>query len=286
VKILTLNLLNDLSRWDERKNLIAQGVNDLQPDLIALQEVKLPLNTAQWLADQLNNHGRDVASQRLYSAQDQGRDVPPERLYKVHLCPKTGRAKNHEGIAIVSRLPVEGEAHLDLQRQGRVAQYVRLAIGDRRLLFANTHLYWEPGESKERMNQVERLLEWLRTTPADAAIVCGDFNSEPHHAATKRMRKHFSSAHQTSHGKEPDHTCPTPLTSKRNKVEQLARSMRQKMLNIVAHQNSSWRGTLDYIFVNDGVSVKACDVVLNKPAPHDPTLYPSDHFGLMATLEL
>ncbi|MBI5715489.1 MAG: endonuclease/exonuclease/phosphatase family protein, partial [Chloroflexi bacterium] len=144
LKVLTINLLNDLSRWDERKNLIAQGVNDLQPDLIALQEVKLPLNTAQWLADQLNDYGRDVA---------------PQRLYTVHLCPKTGKAKNREGIAILSRLPIEGEAHLDLQRQGRVAQYVRLKIKDKRLIVANTHLYWEPGESKERMNQVERLLE-------------------------------------------------------------------------------------------------------------------------------
>jgi endonuclease/exonuclease/phosphatase family metal-dependent hydrolase len=57
-------------------------------------------------------------------------------------------------------------------------------------------------------------------------------------------------------------------------------------LNFAAHQNPAWRGTLDYIFVNDGVNVKACDVVLNKPAPHDPTLYPSDHFGLIATLEI
>lgn len=261
IKILTINLLNDLSRWDERKNLIAQGVNDLQPDLIALQEVKLPLNTAQWLADHIGG-------------------------YTVHLCPKTGRAKDREGIAILSRLPVEGEAHLDLQRQGRVAQYVRLEIGDRRLVFANTHLYWEPGESTERYKQVERLLEWLRTTPADAAIVCGDFNGEPEQLSIKRMRKHFASAHQASHGKEPDYTCPTPLTSKRNKVEQFARDVRHKVLNLVAHQDPLWRGTLDYIFVNDGVNVKACDVVLNKPAPHDPTLYPSDHFGLTATLEI
>ncbi|MBI5080809.1 MAG: hypothetical protein HZB17_05845, partial [Chloroflexi bacterium] len=31
LKVLTINLLDDLSRWEERKNLIAQGVNDLQP---------------------------------------------------------------------------------------------------------------------------------------------------------------------------------------------------------------------------------------------------------------
>ncbi|MEK9162987.1 MAG: endonuclease/exonuclease/phosphatase family protein [Chloroflexota bacterium] len=260
-KVLTLNLLNDLSRWDERKNLIAQGVNDLQPDLIALQEVKLPLNTAQWLADHIGG-------------------------YTVHLCPKTGKAKNREGIAILSRLPVEGEAYLDLQRQGRVAQYIRLKINDRRLIFANTHLYWEPGESKERMKQVERLLEWLRTTPADAAIVVGDFNGEPDQLSIKRMRKQFTSAYQASHGKEPDYTCPTPLTSKRNLIEETARSVRHAFLNLKTNRALHWRGTLDYIFVNDGVNVKACDVVLNKPAPHDPTLYPSDHFGLMAELIL
>ena len=277
MKVLTLNLLNDLSRWDERKNLIAQGVSDLQPDLIALQEVKLPLNTAQWLADELNNR----------------RDDPPGRLYKMYLCPKSGRAKNHEGIAILSRLPVEGETHLDLQRQGRVAQYVRLKTKDKRLIVANTHLYWEPGESKERMNQVERLLEWLRTTPADAVIVCGDFNGEPDQLSIKRMRKHFASAHQAAHGKEPAYTCPTPLDNKRNPVKQMTRaawSLSWRLNAILAgkakNAASDWRGTLDYIFVNDGVNVNACNVVLNKPAPYDPTLYPSDHFGLMADLTL
>jgi len=275
LKALTINLLNDLSRWDERKNLIAQGVNGLQPDLITLQEVKLPLNTAQWLADQLNQSGH--------------RDRP----YTVHLCPKSGKAKDHEGIAVLSRLPVDGEAHLDLQRQGRVAQYVRIKINDRRLIFANTHLYWEPGESKERLKQVERLLEWLRTTPADTVIVCGDFNSEPHHSATKRMRKHFSSAYQAFHGKEPDYTCPTPLTNRQDGMEQLARAAWSISWRFAAvlkgrtkNASRNWRGTLDYIFVNNGIKVKSCDVVLNQPALQDATLYPSDHFGLVAELIL
>lgn len=275
IKVLTLNLLNDLSRWDERKNLITQGVNNLQPDLIALQEVKLPLNTAQWLADQLN--------------QGDHKDRP----YTAHLCPKAGKGKNHEGIAILSRLPVEGEAHLDLQRQGRVAQYIRLKIQDKRLIFVNTHLYWEPGESTERYKQVERLLEWLRTTPADTVIVCGDFNGEPEQLSIKRMRKHFASAHHASHGKEPAYTCPTPLKNKRNAIAQLTRTARSISWRLNAiwagkakNAASDWRGTLDYIFVNDGVNVKACDVVLNQPAPHDATLYPSDHFGLMAELIL
>ncbi|MBF8284351.1 MAG: hypothetical protein HW378_3266 [Anaerolineales bacterium] len=27
-------------------------------------------------------------------------------------------------------------------------------------------------------------------------------------------------------------------------------------------------------------------LILNRPAPHDPTIYPSDHFGLAARLKL
>jgi endonuclease/exonuclease/phosphatase family metal-dependent hydrolase len=52
------------------------------------------------------------------------------------------------------------------------------------------------------------------------------------------------------------------------------------------HTFKPWRGTLDYIFVNDRVRVLECDVTLNQPSPSDPTIYPSDHFGLTATLEI
>jgi hypothetical protein len=58
--------------------------------LIALQEVALPENNARWLADQLGG-------------------------YSVYLCPKTGNKHDKEGIAILSRLPIEREATLDLK---------------------------------------------------------------------------------------------------------------------------------------------------------------------------
>src|SRR6478672_10854527 len=43
-----------------------------------------------------------------------------------------------------------------------------------------------------------------------------------------------------------------------------------------------WRGTLDYIFINRAVQVQNCQLILNQPAPNSRTLYPSDHFGMMA----
>ena len=82
LRVVTLNLLNDLTYWRLRAPMIVDELNALQPDLIALQEVVLPDNTAQWIADQLGG-------------------------YSLHLMPKTGGRGRREGLAILSRLPVE-----------------------------------------------------------------------------------------------------------------------------------------------------------------------------------
>jgi hypothetical protein len=43
---------------------------------------------------------------------------------------------------------------------------------------------------------------------------------------------------------------------------------------------------LDSIWVRGPVRVLAARVEFDRPDPNDPTLYPSDHFGLSATLEI
>lgn len=260
-KVLTLNLLNDLSRWEERKSLLVSGLNELQPDLIGLQEVTHPLDNgnARWLADQLGD-------------------------YAVYVCPKTGELRHKEGIAILSRLPVEHYETLDLRTQNRVAQYVQVRVGGHPVVFANGHYYWRPGETVERTKQVQLLLEWLKSLPQEAAIIAGgDFNGTPESEAITLMRQHYTSAHAAHHGCEPEYTCPTPLAHPRR----LFHDMALLLTNLVVNRSlQPWRGTLDYIFVNDRVQVSSCEVALNHPSPHDPTLYPSDHFGLAATLEI
>ncbi len=54
IRLISLNVLNDRSRWAERRTLVADQLAAFQPDIIALQEVTpTPDNNAQWLADQL-----------------------------------------------------------------------------------------------------------------------------------------------------------------------------------------------------------------------------------------
>ena len=42
---------------------------------------------------------------------------------------------------------------------------------------------------------------------------------------------------------------------------------------------------LDYIWIRGDATITASRVVFDRPAVDDPTIYPSDHFGLSATLD-
>lgn len=93
----------------------------------------------------------------------------------------------------------------------------------------------------------------------------------------------MTSAHEAAHGHEPEYTCPTPLISGGRIRGPVTRGLLRLFSN---RPGATWRGTLDYIFVSPGVRVVECGVILDRPSPHDPTLYASDHLGLAATLEI
>ena len=97
------------------------------------------------------------------------------------------------------------------------------------------------------------------------------------------MRQTFASAYQARHGREPDFTCPTPLISG-GRVRRMATRGLLRLFPI--KPSDLWHGSLDYIFVSPDVRVVECDVFLDRPSPNDPTLYASDHLGLVATLEI
>ncbi len=261
LRVATVNILNDLSRWDERRTLLAEGLAALSPDLIALQEVADPLgeSSAHRLAGVLGG-------------------------YSVHVCPKTGWGRKREGIAVLSRLPVEGHDVLDLLGQQRTAQFVRVRAGGRPVVLVNGHYYWPVGAHSAQVRQVGRVLDRVKALdPGTSVIVCGDFNATPGSRAIKLMRQTFASAHQDRHGREPDFTCPTPLISG-GRVRRMATRGLLRLFSIQA--SDLWRGSLDYIFVSPEVRIVECGLFLDRPSPDDPTLYASDHFGLAATLKI
>jgi endonuclease/exonuclease/phosphatase family metal-dependent hydrolase len=257
LKIVTLNLLNDLTFWEERGPLVLESLCELQPDLVALQEIALPANNAAWLSERLDG-------------------------YSVHLCPYANRRGGQEGIAILSRLPVIDHHRLALGAQNRVAQRILVEKDGRRLMFANTHLFWSPFDDPIRTRQVRRILAWLGQD--HPAILCGDLNAMPHYRSVGLLRQRFASAYELAHGAEPGYTFPTNLT----RGPGLRHSARRAMLRLIGlavnHRNDHWHGTVDYIFVDPQVNVHLCDVAFDQPGGRE--IYPSDHFGLAAVVSI
>lgn len=257
--VATLNILNDASTWRARRHLIVPELSALAPDLIALQEVMLPANNAQWLADQLGG-------------------------FAVYLCPKTGRKSEHEALAILSRWPVRDHATLALIHQDRVAHCVTVEHGGRSFAFANVHLYFSLLNDLPRIAQVRRLLDWL---PQDVpAVVCGDFNASPRRGSMQLMRQHFISAHAAANGHEPAFTFPSPL-HRGPGWRHSARSALLRAGGLAQHrQNAPLHVTVDYIYADPTIQVRECQIAFHRSDVGNERVYPSDHFGLTAKLEL
>lgn len=156
---------------------------------------------------------------------------------------------------------------LGLQRAAHRA-IVDLPAGSR-MLFVVTHLHHVVAGEAEREEQTSRILAWLDDAPAaDAQVAVGDFNAEPTEATYGRMvAAGFRSAYAEANGAEPKVTWPSGLQAP-------------------AMDTDGEPGCLDYIWVRGAVQVVSARLAFDRPDPDDPTVYPSDHLGISAHLEV
>lgn len=256
LSLASLNLLDDLTLWDQRGPLIVRELQRLQPDVIAFQEVRMSINNAQWIADQLGG-------------------------YEVRLCPKTGEYGRHDALALLSRIPIASHATLAFGHQGRVALQAVIPHDGVEWHVATTHTYWHPLDDRTRLKEAQRLVDWL----PQPAVICGDFNAEPNYPSMLKMKERFVSAHVAVHGHEPTYTCPTPLF-RGGGARNTARRASLQMAGLVTKRKlESWTGVIDFVFVDPAITVQECHVAFNHPAGHDHKIYPSDHLGLYVKLQ-
>ena len=246
VTVATLNLFNKMGRWDKRLPLVVDQMAALRPDVIGLQEVVI--------ADQ----GTTIC--RLMN--DRLGGPPPYGIYHVA---RPGAGASVEALAVMCRLPVEAHEGLDYLLHDCVAQRLRLRLTEETTLdFYNTHLYFPPSATEERLTQARRLLAWIDTWPgATASVVVGDFNAYPDEPTIALMKSRFTSAYEELHGREPEKTWPTPVNT----------------------FDPSPPGCLDYVLVA-GARVLEGGLAFDIPHRSDATLLPSDHFGVMARLNV
>ena len=173
------------------------------------------------------------------------------------------------GNAVLGRSPLvlgDGE-RVDLGRN-RSALRVPVSLpGGAPLDFVVTHLHHLVPDESIRAEQAAALTAWLVSIDGPLVVV-GDFNAEPVEPAYRAMGDAgFRSAHAEANGAEPSMTWPSGIQAPGMDVD-------------------GEPGCLDYIWVRGPITVDSCAVAFDRPAVDDPTLYPSDHFGLRARIHL
>lgn len=175
------------------------------------------------------------------------------------------------GNSLLVREPLTGREveRLDLGMQRAAHRtLIDLPTGSA-VLVAVTHLHHLPADVAVRDEQTAALLDWLAAAgPTDAVIAMGDFNADPAEPAYARMTAAgFRSAYAEAKGAEPPVTWPSGLQAPAMDTDGDARC-------------------LDYIWLRGAALALDARLVFDRPDPHDPTLYPSDHLGIAAQVEI
>jgi len=175
------------------------------------------------------------------------------------------------GNSILVKAPLAGRdvERLDLGLNREAHRIVVDLPGGSRLLVVATHLHHPGAEEAARDEQTARLVEWLEGPPAaTATVVMGDFNADPGEPTYRRMQAAgFRSAYAEVHGEDPAVTWPSGLQAP-------------------AMDTDGIPECLDYIWIRGDVRPTDARLVFDRPAADDPTLYPSDHLGISAQLEI
>jgi len=170
-----------------------------------------------------------------------------------------------EGEALLTRFPIAETGNLDYQARDMVALVARLRVGDNPLDVYVTHLYKSRGEDSLRLYQVQQLLAWIDSRERVPAIVCGDFNAIITTPSAALMASRF----------RPTQAAPTAFTPLADADGSVTHPYWPRMDRCI-----------DYIWVSEVIGIAASGVCFDQPSRDDASLWPSDHAGVWADLEL
>jgi endonuclease/exonuclease/phosphatase family metal-dependent hydrolase len=251
-RIATFNLHQGFKRWEERRELIVEQLGELSPDILALNEISVPLQTGRWL--------QQVTRDRL------------GLQYALIQYNKSNELSQDEAQGLLTSFPVIETGGLEYLARNRIAQVTRVEIEGQYVDIYLTHLHHVPEEDGLRQYEVQRLFQWIESRDdVSTRIVCGDFNATPDEPSIKLIPDSFRTV-QTAP------TCPTSLEAP-GELPIWHGFARPGPI-----QPFSW--CYDYIWITEKLEVHDAGQCFNQPHPDDPTLWPSDHVGVWADLSL
>lgn len=248
--VLTVNLLNDDYKKAERVQLFIEQVNELDPDIIALQEVDLEQGVDKAILKSFKNYDFIVSS-------------------------RTDHLHQKEGLMILSRFKILDSKTVRLDKQQRVAQQIIVKIGNRDVSIVHVHMHWSILSDRVRRKHLLKLLD-VNPSPQ---ILLGDFNAIHRMQSIKLLLKKYKS----STSQKGSETYPSPF--KRHGLRAFVRHNSILILGFLSSfRFRSWKGTIDYIFIDESINLISSEVVFMLPSKSNPNIYVSDHFGILAKL--
>ncbi len=245
LRFATLNLKQNQKCWELRKALIAAQFAELNPEMWALNEIHIPTQTGRWL--------QRAAVERMRAS------------YALLQQANADEESRTQAEGLLTRHAVVETSSLDYGCYNCVAQVARFEIEGKLLDVYVTHLIAARVEDYARQYQVAQLLDWIRSRE-DAAfrVVCGDFNATLDQPSIRLMSQAF----------RPTQNQPTAFTP-----------LQEPGGSPTHPEWQRFDRCIDYIWINESVKLKASGLCFNKPAPDNPSLWPSDHLGVWADLE-
>jgi len=251
MKILTLNTWQEEGPWQERWEIIFQGIQQMAPDVVCLQEVFNP----EWA----------------------------QAVQKRLEFPSLVFPREHSGLAILSRFSVTRWTCRTMKTQSPNEDYLRYALFAELLVdgnpFAvfNTHLSWRLEDGSFRELQVEELIEFIAKEASGLEVVTtGDFNAPPETPEIRKMCRKGNFV--DTYGKQyPDRDGFT--WDHRNSFASGCHiSLPDRRLDYIYFRKeessaSSKAGVLG--------PLESVSIVLKDPNPKG--IFASDHFGLLAS---
>lgn len=279
-RAVTLNLWGEQPPLGQRLGLVVSQILELSPDVVALQEVRevggaQPVaNTARTLAEAL---GMTCVYQKTVAWGD-----------------------GDEGLAILSRHPVVEQGHVRLphampdKADERILLWALLDTGQGQVLCGSTHLTYRMTHGQERVDQILAIVQTLddlraRLMPG-VTVLMGDFNAAPDTDEIRFLRGLTSQGGRRVYFQDAYLVQPArPAGAGSDPRVGATWSRRNPAIQKLRFLEMDRR--IDYIFVSqasrDGRGlVQRCAVTLDRADADDAAVFPSDHFGVVADIQL
>jgi endonuclease/exonuclease/phosphatase family metal-dependent hydrolase len=258
VRIMTINIRHNKDFADERIPLIADEIVRLRPDIIGIQEMFIGGKQSKALLAEIAKKSQN--DPLAYNVFEHLKSWP--------------EAYTGEGVTIFSRFPIIAKNWVKLGNS-RIVLFARVDAGNGlKLDVYNTHLH-NQGADAVRLDEAKIITDTMtRNDAGNVSFLTGDMNS----VETDGTIRHY-----ITYGLEDTyrsvHTDRTPIDGNTNPVIMSKDNARQ-----------NFNSRIDFIFMktpfNGTYTTKLRDSVVCFKNAREDGLYPTDHLGVMTTVEI